>query len=227
MQPFSATRIQHTLAATISALVLYTVLGPLPASARPGDPDIKDGAAVENRLDRERGSYLGLRFLGSSIHVDDNANSPFFVKDDGGGLQLYLGYSFNRVFSLEFSFGGATHETSVQAIDARVGFVQLLAHYRFMPGHAFRPYVKGGIGGYGLELTDNRASVRIEGGGIPIGGGFDYFFSRHFSLGVDFTHNIINYDQLEIDLGDGATAGFDMDEEGALTTLGIAFGFHF
>lgn len=227
MQSLSANRIQHLIAATLCALVFFFVQAPLSASARAVDPDTGNGAANENRLVRERGFYLGLRFLGSSIHVDDNADSPFFVKDDGGGLQLHLGYSFNRVFSLEFSFGGARHETSVQAIDANAGFVQLFAHYRFQPGRAFRPYVKGGIGGYGLELTDNRASVRIEGGGIPIGGGFDYFFSRHFSLGVDFTHNIINYDKLEIDLGDGATAGFDMDEEGALTSLGIAFAYYF
>lgn len=176
--------------------------------------------------DRPRGAYLGIRFLGSSIHVDDDADSAFFVKDDGGGLTLHVGYSFNRVFSLEFSFGGSRHETSVQAIDANIGFVQLFAHYRFMPGSGFRPYVKGGLGGYGLELSDGTASVRIEGGGVPIGGGFDYFFSKHFALGVDFTHNIINYEQLTISLG-SATAGFDMDEEGALTTLGISFGYYF
>ncbi len=177
--------------------------------------------------DRDRGFYLGLKFIGSSLHVDDDGDGVFFVKDDGGGLQLHAGYSFNRVFSLEFSVGAANHETSVQSIDANFGLVQLFAHYRFRPGMAFRPYVKGGIGGYTLDISNNVASVRVEGGGVPIGGGFDYFFSKHFSLGVDFTHNIINYDKLEIDLGDGATAGFEMDEAGAMTSLGLALAFYF
>jgi hypothetical protein len=195
------------------ALVIATsVCAPLPTAAQ-----------VE---DRPHGFYLGLAFVGSSLHIDDEGESIFFVKDDGGGALLRAGYSFNRVFSLELSIGGANHETSVQAIDANVGLVQLFLHYRFAPGHAFRPYVKGGLGGYSVELEDNNTSVRIEGGGVPFGAGFDYFFSRHFSLGVDLTYNVIEYETLSLDLG-SATAGFDIDEEGAMTSLGLALTYYF
>ena len=65
------------------------------------------------------------------------------------------------------------------------------------------------------------ANVRIEGGGVPVGIGFDYFLSNHFSLGLDLTHNIINYDTVTIDLGGGATTGFEMDEAGAMTNIGL------
>lgn len=192
---------------TVLALAII-VLTPAPSAAQ--------------KEDRDRGFYLGINFVGSSLHVDDDGNSDFFVKDDGGGALLRAGYSFNRVFSLEIALGGANHETSVQAIDANFGIGQLLFHYRFLAGKALRPYIKGGLGGYALALSDNQANVTIKGGGIPIGGGFDYFFSKHFSLGVDLTHNIIHYDEVEFDLGDGATLGFEIDEGGAMTSLGVA-----
>jgi hypothetical protein len=180
-------------------------------------------ATAAHEVTRERGFYLGAKLVGSSLHVDDDGDQNFEVKNDGGGLVLIAGYSFNAVFSLEMALGGVAHETSVPTIDAGLGTLQLFLHYRFRPGHAFRPYVKGGIGGYGLRFEeDGGANARIEGGGIPLGGGFDYFFSNHFSLGVDLTHNIINYDTITFDLGEGTTVGFDMDERGAMTTLGLA-----
>jgi hypothetical protein len=203
------TRSHHPLATPARAAVLVSILlTALPAAA--------------HEVTREKGFYLGAKFVGTWLHVDDDGDQAFWIKDDGGGLTLDAGYSFNRVFSLELALTGTRHETSVQAIDANLGAVQLFLHYRFMPGHEFRPYVKGGLGAYILRLEDAGASVRIEGGGVPLGGGFDYFFSNHFSLGVDLTHHIINYDTLTFDLGEGATVGFDMDEEGALTTFGLA-----
>jgi hypothetical protein len=170
---------------------------------------------------RDRGFYLGLDFIGSSLHVDDDSDSDFFVKDDGGGLQLKAGYSINKVFSVELDLGGANHDTSNPAVDARFGMVQIFAHYRFSPGNAFRPYIKGGFGGYALALESGSASARIEGGGIPIGGGFDYFFTRHFSLGLDFTHNFIQYDKVTFSLAD-VDVGFDIDEEGSMSSLGLS-----
>ncbi|MCK5406895.1 MAG: porin family protein [Candidatus Krumholzibacteria bacterium] len=182
--------------------------------------------AHAQKEDRSRGFYLGIKFIGSSLHVDEDGESDFFVKDDGGGIQFHAGYSFNRVFSLELAFGGANHETSVQSIDADFGLFQLCVHYRFSPGRAFRPYIKGGLGGYGLVLKDNNKSVRIDGGGVPIGGGFDYFFSKHFSLGVDLTHNIISYDKVKVDFGT-PTDGLDIDQAGAMTSLGLALAYYF
>ncbi len=184
------------------------------------------GPASGQTEGRDRGFYLGIGFVGSSLHVDDDGTGSFFVKDDGGGVTLKAGYSFNEVFSLEFAAGGANHDTSNPAVDARFASGQLFAHYRFSPGNAFRPFIKGGFGGYGLVLETNNASVRIEGGGIPIGGGFDYFFSRHFSLGVDLTHNIIQYDKVTFNLA-GVGVGFDIDEEGSMTSLGLSLAYYF
>jgi opacity protein-like surface antigen len=174
---------------------------------------------------RDHGAYLGIRFMGSSLHLD-NDDADFFIKDDGGGFTLLGGYSFNEVFSLELDIVGVRHDTSNPEIDARMGGAMIFAHYRFAPGNDFRPYIKGGVGGYGLELDAGDANVHIEGGGVPIGGGFDYFFSPHFSLGADFTHNIIKYEELHVDLGDVDVA-FDVDEEGSMSSVGLSLTYYF
>ncbi len=182
--------------------------------------------AAQKESKAGKGFYLGVQFNGSSLHVDENDVDAFFVKDDGGGVQFRLGYRFNYVFALELAAGGASHDTSDQRVSADVGFVQLFAVYRFAPSSSFRPYIKGGLGGYGLSLSEGDVSVDVGGGGIAFGGGFEYYFSRHFALGVDFTHNMINYNELELRIG-GSTVGTEIDEEGAMSALGFSFGYYF
>jgi len=201
---------RHTSFASITAILFVTLFSGVA------------GAQVEGR---DSGFYLGLKFVGSSLHIDDDA-ADFFVKDDGGGVKLLGGYSFNDVFSLELDFVGTTHDTSDPAIDATFAGVQIFAHYRFATGHDFRPYIKGGLGGYSIELDGGGVNARIEGGGIPLGGGFDYFFSPHFSLGADFTHNIIKYEDLTVEFDDIAIS-FDIDEDGAMSSLGLALTYYF
>jgi hypothetical protein len=196
-----------------AALVVIALLASAPLAAAQTD-------------ERDRGFYLGITFIGSSLHVDDDGQSALFVKDDGGGAQFKAGYSINDVFSLELGLGGARHDTSNPAVDARFALFQIFAHYRFSPGNAFRPYIKGGFGGYALVFDANIVEAQIDGGGIPIGGGFDYFFSKHFSLGVDFTHNIIKYDKVTINL-QGIDVGFDIAEEGWMRSLGLALTYYF
>jgi hypothetical protein len=174
----------------------------------------------------DRGPYLGLTFIGSSLHVEDTGADVFAVKDDGGGIQLQCGYHFNPVFALELDFGGARHETTDPKIDGDFALVQIFAVYRFVPGQQFRPYIKGGFGGYGLTLNGNGIDTTIKGGGLAFGAGFGFFFSPHFSLGVDFTHNIIKYDQVELKFED-VTVGTEIDEDGSMSSLGITFAYHF
>jgi outer membrane protein W len=175
---------------------------------------------------RDKGFLLGLRLYGSSLHVDDEADSDFFIKDEGGGIHLEFGYSFNPVFSLELSLGGAAHETSDPRIDATLAMFQIFAKYRFVPGRDFRPYIKGGLGGYELRLEEENVNASIEGGGLAFGGGFDYFLTPHFSLGMDITHNVINYEEFNIAAG-GFSVGMEIDEEGSMTSLGLNLTFHF
>ena len=198
----------HIRNVNITLMIIAIALCAAPVSAQEGG--------------RDRGFYIGARLAGTGLAVDDNGESGFVIEEGGGGLQLFTGYSFNDVFSLEMDIVGASHETNVPAIEVSAGGLQIFAHYRFRPGHNFRPYVKGGLGGFGVRVFNNDSEVRIEGGGVPVGGGFDYFFNSHFSLGLDFTYNIIQYDKVAVDIG-GATVGFDLDQDGAMSSLGLSF----
>jgi len=186
---------------------------------------LSPASATEVRED-EKGFHLGLKLLGSSLHVDDDEDADFYIKDDGGGLQLDVGYRFNPTSMLELSLGGANHETPDPGIDARIEIVQLFGHYRFSPDRAFRPYIKGGLGGYALRVDDGSAHWRVDGGGVALGGGFRYFFSPYFSLGLDITHNIIKYDRATIAI-EGFSYEWEIDEDGSMTSLGVLFGYSF
>ncbi len=192
-------------------LVLLLVPALIPSPVLGGDEVSED----------ESGIYLGIRFNGSSLHTDSEGDE-LFIKDDGGGVALDGGYRFNRSFSLELSISGANHDTSAESISAVISSVTISGYYRFSPGSAFRPYLKGGMGGYALRLEEASVTGTIEGGGVCMGGGFRFFFTPHFALGVDLTLNIIEYDQAQLHLGE-FSLGSDIDEEGSYTTLGISF----
>jgi hypothetical protein len=183
-------------------------------------------AAVAEEAEDDKGFYLGLKFMGSSLHTDPGDDEAFFIKDDGGGVVLDIGYRFNPAFMLELSVGGANHETSDPKIDARFETVQFFGYYRFSPERPFRPYLKGGFGGYGLLVEEGSVNWRVEGGGVALGGGFRYFFSPHFSLGLDFTHNIVRYDKATIGI-EGLSYQWAIDENGSMTSLGLQFGYSF
>lgn len=183
------------------------------------------GAAAET-IEDEKGFHLGIKFAGSSLHSDEDSDADFFIKDDGGAVYLDIGYRFNPTFMLELSIGGATHSTSDPGIDTRFEVIQVLGYYRFSPDRAFRPYLKGGFGGYGLFVEEGSLSSRIKGGGIALGGGFRFFFSPHFSIGVDLTHNIVRYDHAEVSL-EGFSYEWEVEEDGSATSLGVMFGYSF
>ena len=203
-------------AAAICVLSLAVFVSPAPA---------QDTGSVQGH-DDGCGFYLGLEFIGSSLHADNQTNTVFFIKDDGGGALMKVGYHFTPTFALELSVGGSRHETSLQIIDANIAAAQIFALYRFSPDRPFRPYIKGGFGGYSLILQEGSLEARIEGGGVCFGGGFDYFFSSHFSLGVDFIHNVIQYEEFTLSAG-GFSANWDIDEDGSMTSLGLALTYHF
>jgi opacity protein-like surface antigen len=205
---------------TAFALVMTASLA---AAASAHDPADSIGTKP---VEDKSGIYLGLRFVGSSLHAEDKGDGAFFIKDDGGGVQFDIGYRFNMAFSLEFAIGTSTHETSEQALDANIYSIWLLGYYRFSPYSAFRPFIKFGLGGHGLDVVYGEAAARIDGGGVAIGAGFNYFFSPHFAIGLDLTTNIIQYDTATIALG-GLEYSFEIDEEGSLTTLGLSFSYNF
>jgi opacity protein-like surface antigen len=182
--------------------------------------------ASARRIYRDRGFYLGTTFAGSFVDADNQPGDPLVINEDGGSLELRAGYSFNPVFSIELSIAGARHETSDPNIDMEFAAARLFAHYRFRATHQLRPYLKGGLGGYTLRLEEPGLAAEVTGGGLAFGGGLDYFFNRHFSLGLDYMFNIIEYDDAKVTF-EGLSVSAGIDEDGAQSSLGLAFSFYF
>jgi opacity protein-like surface antigen len=182
--------------------------------------------ASARRVYRDHGFYAGIAFAGSFIDVNNEAGSTLSVTQDGNAVDLRVGYSFNPVFSLELALAGARHDTSDPAIDVEFSAVKLFGVYRFRPSHQMRPYLKGGLGGYSLRMEDPPASAEATGGGLAFGGGLDYFFSRHFSLGLDYTFNLIEYDAAKLNF-ENISVSTQIDENGAQSALGLTFSFYF
>lgn len=182
--------------------------------------------ASARRVNRDHGFYLGVALAGSFVGVDNEPGSLVSVDKDGNALDFKAGYSFNPVFSLELALTGARHNTSDPAIDVTFAALKLFGVYHFRPNQAMRPYLKGGLGGYSLRMEDATSSAEATGGGLAFGGGLDYFFSRHFSMGLDYTLNLIEYDDAKVNF-QNLSVSTEIDEDGAQSALGLVFSFYF
>lgn len=204
---------------SIKRLIQFSVLGLFVAGI------MYPPSASAHDIDRKSGFYFGGALMGASLDADDTLDDNFVIEEGGGGINFRIGWLFNPKFSLEVVLGGQVHETSADNIVAGLGMIDLVAYYHFRGDQHLRPFVKGGVGAYGLnfaEEDDTGANLpRVTGGGLVFGGGLEYFLGRHFSLGADLTHHIINYERKEIDLGDGLIQGNELDEQGAATQLGV------
>lgn len=178
-------------------------------------------SAEAQRTADVRGLHLGAAFSATSIKLDETEFSDD-DRDGGIGLNLQAGYNFTRNLGVLLSIAGAT----VDADDADsygVAHIDLLGRASFPGRSALVPYVELGISGIGASYEPELADkVELTGGGVTIGGGINYFFSRRaaFDLGLRFTGG-------EIDNAEIAGREIDVpDDLGFRTTrlnIGIAF----
>lgn len=169
-----------------------------------------------------RGLHLGAAFSATSIKLDETEFSD--DDSDGGiGLNLYAGYNFTRNLGLLLAVSGATVDAD-DADDYGVAHIDLLGRASFPGRSSFVPYVELGISGVGASYEPELADkVELRGGGVTIGAGFNYFFTRRaaFDLGLRFTGGEFDNAEIadrEIDVGDGV--GF------RTTRLNIGFAFY-
>jgi|GEM_PF-1142329 len=223
-------RFHHQFAVCLVFACALMVLAIGPSSAAAGNNTSTGDAApafsTSPWADATRGLYLGVGLGGSSVPTVDRGATALDIRNDGGALALSLGYGFNPVFALELRISGAGHDTSVRTIDAGFAAIEALAVYRWRPHHPFRPYVRAGLGGYGITLDDGIAHTTVSGGGIPFGGGVEYFLGQHVSLGFDITHRVIDYDKITVDTG-STTGAFAVDRNGSQTSSTFTIGVYF
>ena len=112
--------------------------------------------------------------------------------NDGNAGLLSLGYGFSSRSTLWLSLGGVEYpKKNANEKVTEFGGVELAYQYKFMPQSRFQPYGKIGLGGYGLH--EKGTNLTILGGGFNLGLGADYFFSKHFGVGVELNFKDIEF----------------------------------
>ncbi len=194
------------LRASIASILLSAVIA-APASAQ--------------RVADVRGLHLGAALNATSIKLDETAFSDD-DRDSGLGANIYAGYNFTKNLGLLLSVTAAKLSTD-DTEDYTVAHLDLLGRVSFPGRSALVPYLELGVAGLGVEYTpDGADEVELEGTGITVGGGLNYFFTRRAALDLGFRYTMGEFGSAQIrdrDIETGDGVGFNT----ARLNLGIAF----
>ncbi len=168
-----------------------------------------------------RGPHLGAAINATSIKFDETAFSDD-QRENGYGVTLYAGYNFTRNLGLTLGVTGANINDSGTE-DFSLAHVDLAGRFSFPGRSALVPYLEVALVGVGAEYDAEGERVKFEGGGVGLGGGFNYFFARRAALDANFRYTGGEFSKVkiagrEVEIGDGV--GFNT------TRLNIGFAFY-
>jgi Outer membrane protein beta-barrel domain len=160
-----------------SLLILSSLLVAVPAIAD------EVWIAREPPAYERRHFYLGAEAVGSVLLNETGSRQVF---GNGGGVNLFLGGRLSRHAALEFGWsptfygqfgnplpGQVTRGLSLSALSLDLKLYPFLSWVQ--------PYVAFGPSAY--VLTDNSMDYLASGGGWQLGGGVDFWLTRHLSAG--------------------------------------------
>ncbi|HEU0015192.1 MAG TPA: outer membrane beta-barrel protein [Longimicrobium sp.] len=153
-------------------------------------------APLDAQLSKNSGFIANLHLNGSSITLTGDDNET----EAGGGLGFLLGYGVNETITIFFNFDAAQAEYADEEDDVggdgnftlahgdlgvRVNFGSTASKARPFLTAAFTGIVEADDG----EVGGEEVEAQVTGGGLTVGGGVQYFFSRRFALdaGVSLT----------------------------------------
>src|SRR5688500_9444669 len=178
-------------------------------------------AANAQRVPDVRGLHLGAAVNATSIKLDETEFSDD-ERENGYGANLYIGYNFTRNIGLLASLTASNINDS-DTEDFSVAHVDLAGRVSFPGRSALVPYLELSLTGVGAEYTASGGEVElVEGGGVGLGGGLNYFFTRRVALDLGFRYTVGEFGEAkindrEVDSGDGV--GFNTTR----LNLGLAF----
>ena len=179
------------------------------------------GVANAQRAADVTGFHFGGGLNATSIKLDETGFTDD-ERENGLGLNGYIGYNFSKNFGLTLGVTGASIDDD-QTEDFSVAHVDLAGRVSFPGRSAFVPYLELSLAAMGAEFDTNGQEVKLEGGGIGAGFGFNYFFSRRAAFDASFRYTAWDFGDIEIN---GVNAG-DVDEVNVNTTrLNIGFAFY-
>ncbi len=178
------------------------------------------------------GWYMSLGALGARLDLDLEVTVAFDalgidVRERGGGGLLQVGYAFAPGFALELGLSSSEHETGRDDVQARFHQVQLDAVAPLVRHGRVVPYVAGGLGAAGLELSGSGIDdTTISGAQADCGAGVEFLLSTHAALEVRYRFAVQDFREKSI--ATGTTAGtVDVDARGRAHTWGLRFTWSF
>jgi hypothetical protein len=168
-----------------------------------------------------KGFFLGLALNGSALTADDLDSDT----ENGGGLQLSLGWGFTPKLALFLDGSAASMDSEGDSWILSHGDLGLRYHFA-SAGKSFVPFVEGAITGLvgsqeDIDFGNGRGDLEISGGGFTLGGGFLYFFTPRVALnaGLKWTKGEFNKVKFE----NVSVEGLDIDATSARLNVGLTF----
>lgn len=141
-----------------------------------------------------RGFMVGVHLNGSAIQPDGSDT------ESGGGLGLRLGYGVSNHVTLYAEGDAASVDYANDPGSYTLAHVGLGVRGTFRGARArLRPFVEGALMGVAAADTENGSDVVISGGGLQVGGGLEYFFSRHVALDAGLTFGPGSFNRATVD----------------------------
>ncbi len=144
--------------------------------------------------------------------------------DQGGASFLALGYGVDPNVTLWLTAFGSEHEqlgareAGKRMSDA--GGLEVSLQYSLGTHRRLQPYGRIGLGAYSVE--DRKTHDAMFGGGVRVGIGADYFFSRRCGVGLELVARGVEYSENRL----GKDGDFeDLPEKVSANSGGVVFTF--
>lgn len=177
--------------------------------------------AQAQRYDRS-GFALGARVYGAGLSVESDGEDE---TNSGGGLDVRVGYGFNRTVSVFLNVGGARMQPEADAADTyTLGTADLGAQVNLLPSKAVNPYLRLALTGQTavFDVPGTSEDLEARGGGITAGVGLQVALSR--SAQLDFSLDATGGRFTELAFDGESTDNFDAIDSG-IARLGVGLTF--
>ena len=182
------------------------------------------GSAGAQRAADVAGFHFGGGLTATSIKLDETSFTDD-ERESGLGLNINGGYNFTRNFGVIFGLSGATIDDRGTE-DFRVGHADLGARASFPGRSAFVPYLELALtalsADFDVQVQGQRREVELEGGGLTLGAGLNYFFSRRVAFDGSLRFTGGKFTKIQIDDRDAGDVD-DVDVNTSRLNLGISF----
>jgi opacity protein-like surface antigen len=167
-----------------------------------------------------KGFHFGGALSATSIEMDETSFTDD-ERESGLGLNLNAGYNFNRNFGLIVALTGASIDDEGTG-DFRVGHADLGGRVSFPGRSAFVPYLELALTAMSADFEVQGQDVELEGGGLTLGAGLNYFFSPRVAFDASLRFTGGKFTKIQINDRDAGDVD-ELDVNTSRLNLGIAF----